>query len=146
MTDITNEQRAGWAAHALLQYATGKEGGEELYDDPETVLTDLLSDLRHYAGRETIDFKTCLDRAEMHYDAEVEEELGNAFGLRCPACGKGDEIDIAATVWVRLCPDGSDVTQAANGDHEWSNQSGAVCASCGHPGNVNDFSNSGESA
>ena len=71
MTDITNEQRAVWAAHAVQQYAIGKEGGEELYDDPETVLTDLLTDLRHYADRENIDLKTCLNRAEMHYDAEV---------------------------------------------------------------------------
>ena len=146
MTDITNEQRAGWAAHAVLQYATGKEGGEELYDDPETVLTDLLTDLRHYTACENIDFKTCLDRAEMHYDVEVTEALGNAHGLRCPECGKGDEIDIAATVWVRLCPDGSDVTQAANGDHEWSNNSGAVCQACGHSGNAAEFSGSGKPA
>ena len=84
MTDITNEQRAGWAAHGVLQYATGKEGGEELYEDPETVLTDLLCDLRHYADRESIDFKTCLDRAETHYDAEIEEDpvsrLARALG------------------------------------------------------------------
>jgi hypothetical protein len=37
MTDITNEQRAGWAAHALLQYAIGKEGGEEFYDEVEAM-------------------------------------------------------------------------------------------------------------
>ena len=47
MTCITNKQRAGWAAHALVKYAIGKEGGEELYDEPEAVLTDLLTDLRH---------------------------------------------------------------------------------------------------
>lgn len=83
MTDITNDQRAGWAAHGILQYATGKEGGEELYDGPETVLTDLLCDMRHYADRENFDFKICLDRAEMHYDAEVEEDPASrlAYGL-----------------------------------------------------------------
>lgn len=146
MTDITNKQRAGWAAHGVLQYAIGKEGGEQLYDDPDRVLTDLLSDLRHYAGREDIDFKACLDRAEMHYEAELAEEPGNAFGLCCPECGRGDQIDIAATVWVRLCPDGTDVTQAANGDHEWSNHSGAVCQACCHSGNVDEFSGSGKRA
>jgi hypothetical protein len=143
MTDITNEQRAGWAAYAVLQFAIGKEGGEELYDDPETVLTDLLTDLRHHADRENIDFKTCIDRAEMHYDAEVTEQLGNAIGLRCPECGKGDEIDIAATVWVRLCPDGSDVTQAANGDHEWEDTSPVKCCACGYHGTVTTFSKAG---
>ena len=75
MTDaITNEQRAGWAAHAVAEYAAGKEGPGGLYDDPDAVLTDLLCDLRHYADRESIAFKTCLDRAEMHYAAEVEED------------------------------------------------------------------------
>ena len=34
----------------------------------------MLCDLRHYADRESIAFKTCLDRAEMHYAAEVEED------------------------------------------------------------------------
>ncbi|MGD0973458.1 MAG: hypothetical protein ABR866_05180 [Candidatus Korobacteraceae bacterium] len=140
MTDITNEQRAGWAAHAVLQYATGKEGGEELYDDPETVLTDLLTDLRHYTVRENIAFKTCLDRAEMHYDAEATEELDNTFGLRCPQCGASDQIDICADVWVRLCPDGADATAAENGDTEWTDHSGAKCCACGFGGNVSDFS------
>jgi hypothetical protein len=143
MTDITNERRAAWAAQTLLQYAISKEGGEELYDDPETVLTDLLCDLRHYADRESIDFKTCLDRAEMHYDAEVEEELGNQFGLRCPECGMSDQLDIAATVWVRLCPDGTDVTAAGNGDHEWEDSSPIKCCACGHDGTVATFSKAG---
>jgi hypothetical protein len=35
------------------------------------------------------------------------------------AGGGADEIDIAATVWVRLCPDGTDVTLASYGDHAW---------------------------
>ncbi len=139
MTDITSEQRAAWAAKALLQYAIDKEGGEELYDEAELVLSDLLADLRHYAARESIDFKTCIDRAEMHYDAEVAEESGNQFGSRCPKCGKADEIDIAATVWVRLCPDGTDVTQAANGDHEWEDSSPVKCCACGHDGTVASF-------
>jgi len=54
-------------------FGTAKEGGEELYDDPDSVLTDLLCDLRHYADRESIVFQTCLDRADMHYETEVAE-------------------------------------------------------------------------
>lgn len=146
MTGITNKQRAVWAAHAVLQYATSKEGGNELYDEPSTVLTDMLCDLMHHAQSSGIHFNTCLKLAEHHYEEELKEQLGNAFGLRCPECGKGDEIDIAATVWVRLCPDGTDATHAANGDHEWCDHSGAICAACGHAGNVNEFSNSGEPA
>jgi hypothetical protein len=144
MTDITNKDRAGWAGIALLEYAIGKEGKGGLYETPETVLTDLLCDMRHYADMKGFDFGTCNARSSSLYGEEAAEEIGNQFGLRCPMCGRGDEIDIAATVWVRLCPDGTDVTAAANGDHEWCNQSSALCAACGHGGSVSDFSGSGE--
>lgn len=146
MNDISNKDRAGWAASAVLQYAIAKEGTAGFYDDPSTVLTDLLCDLMHYAELRDIEFEQCVRMAQAHHEAELAEELGNQFGLRCPDCGKGDQIDIAATVWVRLCPDGTDVTQAANGDHEWSNQSGAACAACGHASKVTDFSGEGEPA
>jgi len=33
MTDITNKQRAEWAAHGVLEYSAGKEGRGGLYDD-----------------------------------------------------------------------------------------------------------------
>jgi len=87
MTSITNEERAAWAAHALLQYAIGKEGREEPYDETEAILSDLLCDLRHYADRHSIDFKTCLDRAEMHYDAEIGEDPA-----QCLARALGDAV------------------------------------------------------
>jgi hypothetical protein len=144
MNDSRNEDRAGWAGNALLDYAVAKKDKAGFYDGPATVLTDMLCDLMHYAGLKQIDLEECIRTARMHYQAELAEELGNQFGLRCPDCGKGDQIDIAATVWVRLCPDGTDVMQGANGDHEWSNHSGAACAACGHAGTVSDFSRSGE--
>ena len=31
------------------------------------------------------------------------------------------------------------MTEAANGDHEWDNDSAAVCHSCGHAGTVREF-------
>lgn len=73
---IANAQRAAWAETALLKYSIAKEGGEELYDIPESVLTDILADLMHYAARESIDFNRCLDQATGHYEAEVSEEAG----------------------------------------------------------------------
>ncbi len=66
-------------------------------------------------------------------------KIDNASGMRCPKCRASDEIDIAATVWVRLCPDGTDVTQAENGDHEWTDGNRAACHSCGHEATVWDF-------
>jgi hypothetical protein len=73
----------------------------------------------------------------------MTDETGNDFGMKCPKCGASDEIDVCADVWVRLCPDGTDVTAAENGDHEWSDYSGAKCCACGFGGNVSDFSKAG---
>jgi hypothetical protein len=69
--------------------------------------------------------------------------IDNDFGMRCPACGKSHRIDVAATVWVRLCEDGTDVYEAANSGQEWTDNSAAYCGSCGHGGNVSDFSKAG---
>ena len=62
--------------------------------------------------------------------------LDNDFAMKCPACGASGQIDICAAVWVRLCPDGTDVTQAVNGDHEWESTSLVTCNSCGHSATV----------
>jgi hypothetical protein len=51
--------------------------------------------------------------------------LDNDDGMKCPACGRSDEIDVAATVWVRLCEDGTVIYEAANGDQEWTDNSAA---------------------
>ena len=59
---------------------------------------------------------------------------GNQWNLCCPECGREDEIDIAAIVWVRLCPDGTDATLAHNGDHEWGDDSAAYCNACDFQG------------
>ena len=59
--------------------------------------------------------------------------------MACPKCRASDQIDVAATVWIRLCRDGTDVTQAANGDHEWEQGSLAVCQACGYSATVWDF-------
>jgi hypothetical protein len=37
--------------------------------------------------------------------------------MACPQCGDDDQIDIGATVYVRLCSDETDITAATNGDH-----------------------------
>lgn len=70
-------------------------------------------------------------------------DLDNDFDMKCPECGASDEIDICADVWVRLCPDGTDVTAAENGDTEWTDHSGAKCCACGFAGNVSDFKAAG---
>ncbi len=73
----------------------------------------------------------------------MTDSIDNAFGMKCQKCGASDEIDVAAKVWIRLCPDGTDVTAAASGDHEWDDDSNAVCVTCGHHGTVASFSKAG---
>jgi hypothetical protein len=68
-------------------------------------------------------------------------DIDNDFGMKCPNpdCRASDQIDVAATVWVRLCHNGTDVTEAGNGDHEWTDETVAKCCGCGHTATVKDF-------
>lgn len=79
MTDpgeITIFQRICWGQNALNAYSEDKEGGPwgVLYDDPKTVLCDLLADLMHYAQASELDFAAVLQSARMHFDAEKEQQ------------------------------------------------------------------------
>lgn len=68
-----NDERAEWAASAVDAFAditNMRNAGE----DDETILTDLLADLRHWADREGIDWKAVVTTAEMHYDAETSDD------------------------------------------------------------------------
>jgi hypothetical protein len=67
----------------------------------------------------------------------------NEWHMACPACGDDDQMDIGATVYVRLSVDGTDLMAAANGDHEWDGDSTALCCACGHAGTVRDFTITG---
>jgi hypothetical protein len=70
---------------------------------------------------------------------DVEKQPGNSFEMSCPKCGSGERIDIAATVWVRLTPDGTDADLAADGGHFWEDDSAGRCVACDHQGTVRDF-------
>jgi hypothetical protein len=139
MTDITNEDRAERARAALEHYVAARD---EVFENSGSEIADLIADLLHLAvrideGEEPVE--STLRLARMHYEAESADECGNQFGLRCPDCGRSDEIDIAATVWVRLCPGGTDIFAAHNGDHEWEDGHSAKCCACGHDGTVAEF-------
>lgn len=60
-----NEQRAERAEAALSAYAKVNDS----FVSDESNITDLLTDLMHYAGRE--EFTTALRMAEIHYDCEL---------------------------------------------------------------------------
>lgn len=62
---MTNQERAERAQEALDSI-----GG--LYDDTDTVLADLLADLMHLSGRESV--AEAVRMAEVHYECECDEE------------------------------------------------------------------------
>jgi hypothetical protein len=61
------------------------------------------------------------------------------WDMRCPQCNKDHKIDVAAKIWVRLVPDGTDVDEAQDHDHEWDENSQAICRACDFQGTVADF-------
>ena len=63
----------------------------------------------------------------------------NDAGLFCPQCGRSDQLDVTATVVVRLTPDGSDADIPERSAHEWHDESSCSCIACGHDGIVGDF-------
>lgn len=65
--------------------------------------------------------------------------MSNFLDAKCPKCGRTDQIDVAATVWLRLVDDGTDADLAEDGDHEYSPESMANCEACGHSGELQTF-------
>lgn len=63
-----NARRAGHATVALAAYAL------ETGSDDETMLTDLLADLMHWARANGRDFDVAMEQAEGHYAYELEED------------------------------------------------------------------------
>jgi predicted RNA-binding Zn-ribbon protein involved in translation (DUF1610 family) len=67
------------------------------------------------------------------------------YTFTCPKCGTSDQIDIDATVRVRIVDQdtegnfGTDADASEDGSHEWDATSGAYCAHCGYSGTVDDF-------
>ena len=65
--------------------------------------------------------------------------MTNFFDMRCPECGDENEIDIAATLWVRVCSDGTDADASGDSTHTFEPDSPAHCGHCGFHGTVRAF-------
>lgn len=67
-----NDDRAEWAAQAVDTFAraTGMFDNE----DNQTILADLLCDIRHWCDRNDASFAGALQTAEMHYEAETQDD------------------------------------------------------------------------
>ena len=68
-----NENRVDRADHVLRLYAE-IEGSEAYEDDAESLLCDLLTDLRHWADANGLDIYRGLDMSYTHYLAESNGE------------------------------------------------------------------------
>lgn len=66
----TNDERAAWAADSARVYAdwTGLDYDGEV----DTAISDLIASLLHLADRNGLCPETLIQRAQMHYEAEVE--------------------------------------------------------------------------
>jgi hypothetical protein len=75
-SDVTNSERADWANAALTTFArvTGQLG--DLDADGETVLSDLLADLHHWADALGIDWESASGRGDYHYVCEIPDGFG----------------------------------------------------------------------
>ena len=69
----------------------------------------------------------------------MTEFAKETWGMACPKCVDDLLINVAATIWVRLSPEGTDPYEAKNQDHERNHSSAAFCCTCGHHGTVASF-------
>ena len=69
----TNKDRAVWAGKGLTEFCRqvySKTSSEE----PETLLSDFLADVMHWADEHKVDFEVALERARYNYEEEKLEE------------------------------------------------------------------------
>jgi len=67
----TNQQRTDAASMALAAYMQAKGlDGDPCPQSLSETMTDLLTDLRHFAATEEIDFDAAVRMSEYHYDEE----------------------------------------------------------------------------
>ena len=75
-----NADRAADAEKAILAFACVKEGDtheslDQTQQTPEEWLIDILTDLRHWARANNLDFAKTVDITARHFEGEVADEL-----------------------------------------------------------------------
>jgi hypothetical protein len=75
MSEHINIERARRAADLILFYAIRSKCWNE---EADTIVTDVLTDLMHYAACKDIYFPTCIVVAQMYFEDEVAQEGGAA--------------------------------------------------------------------
>ena len=67
----------------------------------------------------------------------AEQTVAAEWGLRCPACGRDDGLQIELRVWAALSVDG---TELVDDHHDWDCKSRCRCSACTYIAEVRDFS------
>ena len=67
--------------------------------------------------------------------------VGNQYGYVCPACDRGTELQVTATVEVLLTYTGTDID--ATTTPVWNQTSPVDCLNCGWAGTVGDLATIG---
>jgi len=137
-TKRTFIRHAGWDGHvaevfAGETFAHAFAGAPALMDAAQAVLDN-------WPGGDLAGAVRALDGALQNArPLPPPETVLEPWGMACPQCGADSQIEIAMTVWGLLTPDGTDIQAASIGDHEWTPDSPAQCATCGHSATVKDF-------
>jgi len=64
--------------------------------------------------------------------------VAEQWEVRCPSCKDDTQLEVIIKTGAMLTPDGTDIFEAANGDHEWDDESALACHSCGWNGQVKE--------
>lgn len=109
----TNAERANRAERVLIAYAMLEGRIDELDPMAETLVSDLLADLMHYAGTCRLDFHRCIEVALMHFEAE-DAEVDRVISEDYPARKQMEALRRIADIplW------GEPVTRPEQGDKE----------------------------
>ena len=95
----TNRDRGEWANLAVEAFASvTRISGEDL----DTKVADLLADLQHLCADNGVSFQGCLERAETHYRAEIDEDADDAAVLEA-----NNTVCVVASEYAELfnkCP------------------------------------------
>ena len=91
-----------------------------------------------HCGRQYFDKPEC-GFEECPGTLQKDTTMSNFLDIRCPKCRATDQIDIAATVWLRVMEDGTDADRSEDGNHEFEPTSPATCNACGFTGRLHDF-------
>ncbi|HET6233524.1 MAG TPA: hypothetical protein VFE41_00950 [Acetobacteraceae bacterium] len=65
--------------------------------------------------------------------------MPNFLNIHCLKCRTDIQIDIAATVLLRVTENGTDADESKGGHHDYTPRSDATCNACDYYGRLQDF-------